>query len=213
MRILIVLLTFLTSIATGQNFSISCDIVMNTIYLERDNPLNAVLENKPCGSFFLTTDNGKITGDSCKFVIRPERRGRAKVFVKQKIGNDTIVIGKVEFKVKDVVLKIYPYLCNNKSEGKITKKELKNAIGIFTGFEDFVCIEGIRVDVTSFSVIILRKDIPIYTEEIKGFLLSDGLKKAIENIKKDDQIIFLNIIAKSPNSDHERLYPMSFIVE
>lgn len=205
--LLILFLTILAMPAIGQNISISNE-KMKLLYAEIDNPLNAVVENLPCNSFFLTTDNGTINGNECLFNINPSDIGVATIVVKQKRENDTIIIGKSKFRVKEIPRPIAKIA--NMHGGNIGKNELAAQLLIFPELE----IElQIHIEITSYSSTVIHNGQVIYSENNKSGNLSASLKSAINSLAPKDQILFYNIYAKWPSARTEVLEPMIFTVK
>lgn len=67
--------------------------------------------------------------------------------------------------------------------------------------------------VRSFSVLILRDNTPIFTQNLTGNKLTDELKKEFQKLEPEDQILFYNILATRPTGKIERLEPIDFKIK
>lgn len=201
----LLLLTFsaLTTLTFGQTVSVA-NVRNNILYVGIDNQLDAVVENIKCGTFFLTTDNGKISGENCNFTILPDRVGRATIFLKKVNKKDTITIATREFRVKAIPNPIAKIA--GKNFGTISALELSAQIGIITVFENLDI--DIKIPVTNYSVLILRDNTPIFTKNLTGNKLTEDLKKEFLKLEPDDQVLFYNILATRPTGTIERLEPI-----
>src|SRR5438132_620645 len=102
--IFLILIMFSAFNAISQRCVISADRHLNRIiYLGIDNYLKAVIENHPCRSVLLTTNNGAIikTND-CKFKIFPDRIGPTVIRSYLINKRDTVFVDSAFFRVKNL---------------------------------------------------------------------------------------------------------------
>ena len=92
-KVLTVILLMVSYVSFGQSISIASS-KNNELYMGIENPLEAVVESMKCSSFFITTDNGKISGKDCNYVITPNKYGYTNIFVKRIIKKDTVYVEK-----------------------------------------------------------------------------------------------------------------------
>ncbi|MEN8119037.1 MAG: GldM family protein [Bacteroidota bacterium] len=207
-RLLILMLSLLSYMAKAQTIAIS-NARQNIIYIGIDNPLNAVAENMKCGSFFLTTDNGTIKGESCHFRIHPKNVGLATIYIQKIKKKDTVLIGKKVFRVKSLP-KPTTRIAGKKS-GMINKKVLAAQTGIKASLENFDI--NIFYPIHSFSVIVVNDQDSCFFNNIDGQKFTQEMKQAFLKLKQNDRVYFIDIIAVLPNKKTVELYPIKFIIK
>ena len=187
--IIITSIIFITPFLTkGQNISIAAS-KMNILYLGKANPLDIVVENMKCGSFFITTNNGKIKGTKCKFEIYPENLGTAKIFVKKIKGKDTITLGVKEFRVNSRPDPIAHVI--DQTSGFITKHHLKASGGVVGHFAQFDIRE--YVIISNFTINIIRGKDTIYTQKIEKNRFTKETYDQFSLLKQFDRINIVDI--------------------
>ena len=186
--ILLLTLVSFAYTAKAQKVAVSAN-KMNVLYIGVSNPLDVVVENMNCASFFVTTDNGTISGDSCNFKIRVVRRGRATIFVNKIVGKDTILIDKKEFRVKRVPAPIAKI--GNRKSGTISKHELIAHGGITAALENFYY--EARVHVSNYKVVLLKEQKVIFEKDIEGNIFTKEIKTEIRKLQTGDTVRFENI--------------------
>ena len=208
-NILILILIFtwcLTSI--GQNIAIS-NTKQNIFYLGIDNPFEVVVENMKCGTFIVTTNNGKIKGELCYYMIIPEKTGTATISIKTIKGNDTTILKQKYFRVKNLPKPTAKIA--GKNSGSINKKLLAAQTGIIANLENFDI--DIHYYIKEFSILIVSKTGTVYFKTIEGAKLTKGIKIKISDLQKDDKIYFIDIIAIGPSQIKEALNTIKLIIE
>ena len=192
----------------GQTISIS-NTRFNILYLGIENPLLAVVENQKCDSFFLSTDNGKITGNSCHYGIIPSHVGKATVYAKIVQKHDTITLGETYFRVKRLPQPTARIA--GETYGIISKELLAAQIAIRASLENY----DIELDylVTSYTVIIMHNQDSIFTRQIKEKEITEELKKEFLTLQHDDKVLFMDINATGSFGDEGVLNTIEFIIE
>ena len=96
-----------------------------------------------------------------------------------------------------------PIVCfGNQAGGKISVEEAKSTDSLFIALPDFYW-EGLRYQITKFKFVITPKEgLAIAINEENGNKISPVMKEALNNLKKDDKIIFYDIYAQyfDPNT-------------
>jgi hypothetical protein len=208
-NIITVILIATSYIALGQSISIA-SYKNNVLYYGIENPLDVVVENIKCNYFFITTDNGIITGENCNYTLKPEKYGLTNIFVKKITKKDTLLIGKKVFRVKKIPLPI-AYI-GGKNCDSIHKNLLIASGGIITRFDNLDFDITIKID--KFSVIIFRDNTPIYKNTIKGNKFTEELITEFKKLQPNDELIFYNmtITNQSLKFISDRLEPLDLTI-
>lgn len=209
-KVLTVILLMVSYVSFGQSISIASS-KNNELYMGIENPLEAVVESMKCSSFFITTDNGKISGKDCNYVITPNKYGYTNIFVKRIIKKDTVVIGKKVFRVRKIPLPSASI--GGIKSGFINKNKLIACGGIVARFEnmDF----DFTIKINEFSVIISRDKTPIYKTYIKGNKFTEELISEFNKLQCNDELIFYNMTITTPSVGYinERIEPIDLTIE
>lgn len=201
MRIILTIIGVLFfSIAFSQKIAIS-SIRTNLLYQDYENPIQVAVENESCNLLIVETNNGKITGDSCGFSIRPIKTGEAVIYIKKKINSDTILLGKQTFRVIRAPLPVP--LIKGKSSGVVSKEFFNWEYGISAKYE-FIYID-LNIKVKKYSVIIFRDSVPVYKEVVQGYLFTKAMQVEFQKLETRDEVIFYNIECLLPNDKIEKL--------
>ncbi len=203
---LTIILSIASSIAFCQKFSISAD-KMNILYAGIPNPLTAVFENLSCDSFFLTTNNGEITGKDCRYEFWTIQVGEATIFIQKKVNVDTITIGKEKFRIKRIPKPIVQI--DGISGGEIGKLDLSIQWGILAWHSE-VCD---KVVVTHFSIMIIHEGNPVLTSDSDSGEFTKSLKQQFYELISGDKVLFYNIKARSGNGIIDDCDPISFTIK
>jgi len=207
-RISLLLLLALLLIKGYSQFSISNDRE-NRVYLGIDNPISIAVENTSCDSLIIITDNGIIIRSGRSYVWRPKEVGKGIIWVWKLDNRDTIKVGGAEFRTEKIP---NPTACiGGKKDGKIDKNRLIAAGAIIPIIENLdICI---NILVLNFTMIVMRNDTVIYSEEFKGNRLSDKAKDFIKKLKEGDVVLFAKIKAKGYEDSLMSLKPIELIIE
>lgn len=194
--ILFLLICYTTGSAFSQQATISAT-KQNILYININNPIDAVVENISCDSIWITTDNGSIIKhDRCSFFITPNKIGKATIYIHTIIDMDTVVINTFLFKV--IEIKPSASLAGE-SGGLISKQQLNALNRLNPYFEGIVCPSP---KVTYYKVILMHGNDVLQVFEIFDNTFSPEMKTAISALQKNDQIIFSSI--KSTFNSKER---------
>jgi len=206
--LLLFIVTLITNIVVGQNISISFTRE-NIIYRGIPNPISVVVENMKCGSFFITTDNGKITGDSCSYLIKVKRLGKSTIYINKIVETDTVVLGTAVFAVKDIPKpSIYVDGLNN---GKITKENLLAQGSFKARLDNFdLCI---TYHIMSYSVVFLKKNNTFNLVDVKTSVFSEELINEFKALRKNDKLIITDIKVREPSGRIMQLQPVDITIE
>ena len=127
------------------------------------------------------------------------------------IKNDTILIGKKEFRVKKILLPVAS-VGSKYCEG-IQKNYLIASGGIVARFLNMDFDLTVKID--SFSVLIFREKTPIYKTSVVGNKFSEELIAEFRKLQSNDELIFYNIAFTNQAMGFigERLEPVDFTIE
>ena len=188
------------SASLSQKIAIS-PLKTNLLYENIDNPIQIAVENESCDSLIIETNNGEISGDSCEYSIRPNKTGEAVIYIKKKVNNDTILLGKRNFRVKRIPLPIP--IIQGKSSGIVNKEFFNWQYEISTKYE-YIFLH-INIKVEKYSVMIFRNNSPVFKEDVKGALFSKAMQIEFQKLEAGDEVVFYNVECLLPTGDIERL--------
>ncbi len=170
-------------------------------YNEVYNPINVYLIKDSYNSFFLTTDNGVIIGDSTSYKYKPDKVGYGNIYVKTIHQRDTITIDKKRVRIIDLPLPTAKVA--DISYGEISGKLFSAQIGVAVSYDNFDI--DLHIVVKSFRIIIIRNDTLFFTKQENGYKFSDRTKDALRNLKNDDIVYINSIIVKFPDDSKRRI--------
>ena len=188
----LVLFCFFCKITFSQNIAVENSRAMNIIY-PWENPLTVVVENIPCASLYLKTDNGRIEGSNCNFSIFPNSIGRATIAIYQISDSDTLFVGEKIFRVKRFPLS-KPYLGNN-SSGFISLSSLKAQRGVIVRIKNFDINANVKV--LKFRISFIRKNELLEQIENKSPKFSDEIKEKFNTLKSGDKILIDKVYVRT----------------
>lgn len=134
----------------AQRFTVSNDR-LNIAYIGIDNPISITVENCPCNSIVVRSDNGTISGRNCRFIFRGAEIGAANITVYQKTATHLKKVGQYPLRVKSIpppVFKIGPYGSNVgfQTEKKIQKVILAAQQFVRANFENLDICASYNID-------------------------------------------------------------------
>lgn len=180
-------------------------VYYNDVY----NPIKVYLLDTKYDSFFLTTKNGEVQGDSCFYEYKPERTGLGSLVINIISNNDTIQIDKKSVRIIDVPLPSAKV--NGIANGEISNKVLSVQIGVAVSFDDIDI--NLHVLVKSFRVIIVRGDTPVYTKHETGNRFSESTLEAFHQTHSNDIVYFTSIIGEFPGMTQKRLNTIELTIK
>ena len=174
----------------AQSFAVAAD-KMKIAYIGIYNPLSIVSGNCSCKDIFATTDNGTLTKkDSCHFTYQPERQGRATIIIQKKQNGKLIKIGEQSLKCKRIP---DPRVAiGNKSSGVIPVEQFKVQQGISVVFDSGFEMD-LKFTVTSFTIVMIYKNAPVYSEATVGNRFTAKTIAQINLLKPGDELFVENI--------------------
>jgi hypothetical protein len=188
----------------GQKVAIS-NLKFNTLCVGLNNPLTIVVSNFPCNKLIIKMNNGTISRlDSCQYKIKPYAIGEVVIEVLVIKGNDTTIVGKMNYQAKqvpdpvthtDVIADILGF----------HYKSLKTISAKVDNF-DF----DTYFNVLSFDVLLQRNIAVIDSLHYDGGQVDDRYLKLIDNCIKDDKIWFDNILVKGEDERTRIIKPFYF---
>jgi len=183
---------------------------MNVFYLAVPNPVKIEMAGVPSGNVYASIDNGTTSKQNNRYVVRPEKPGKANVYVRAEIDGKMQQMGSMEFRVRRVPSPV-PELMG-KSQGKIRKGMLQAADAIYADMgEDFLF--DLSFEVTHFETI--TQDRAGYTEreESNSPRLTPAMKELMQNMQRGQRFTIENIRVKGPSGEERMLQQaMAFTV-
>jgi hypothetical protein len=192
----------------GQDFNISNE-KLSDFYLGIENPIKAVAEEISCDNLILITDNGKISGGGCDYVIKPGHEGVAKLELYQLVKKDSILVGTSLFRVMRLPKPVARVA--NQRGGKIKKPVLQAQTTIIVILENFDI--NIFFAVKEYTVTILRNNVALYNEVVYDRLIPDSIKEKFSELSTGDVVVFSNIKAMWPDQKVDTLEIINLIIE
>lgn len=201
--------SLITATTYSQMFSVSAD-KMNVIYIGVPNPLSVAVENTPCNSIDITTNNGSIEKqEKCHYFIMPEKTGIADVQVYKTQGKNKKIIGEMRYRVKlipDPTAKV-----GNVTVGELSKGIFCAQVGVIAYLENFDF--DFRFIVTGFTVMILRGNRVVYSGTNTGARFDDEMLKQFKKVENGDMILFVNITGKGADGKKRNLNPVQITIK
>ncbi|MBK8805240.1 MAG: hypothetical protein IPO21_00770 [Bacteroidales bacterium] len=206
----IILISLLLSITTiySQDFLIA-NVQQHDLWIGIGNPIFVIVEDIPCGSLIVSSDNGKISEveggfesykcEKSAFIITPSHVGSAKIDIRVVKGRDTSYVGSRIFKVR-ALPEFIGYVGNIKN-GTIDKKFLSVLKGVeaILDYENFPFEFDIVIKITCYSVVIIQNGQCSYFGEFSGNKFSEELKTKFLSLTENDKVIFIDIKAVAPD--------------
>ncbi len=181
----------------------------NIVYAGIENPLSFLVEGYPCGSIYLSTDNGQIERyDSCYCSYRPTNTGISKIIVSGRINDKKVNIGEYFFRVMSPPLPIARIA--GKNGGSIKKEVLKVQGGVIARVEGFDIMAHILVK--SYTVIILRNNEQIFFHSNKGNRYNQEVIDAFSALQPSDDVFIIKITVETPDGKQHSIQGLEFTV-
>ena len=185
-NLLIILSTFITlTISAQENYLVN--ETKHELIKSIGNPITHINFKNKCDKFYLSTDNGKIetTGNSCIYLIYPERIGIAKISVHKKSGK---LIEEKFYKVRDIKFEVYipgfeKYIDD--------VEEFSKSVGLQLKSNDLVCWDipaGIK-----YKLVIIEDSQKVFQIESNDARFGDDLRSKFKSLKSGNIILFYEI--------------------
>lgn len=213
----ILFLFFFSSVnmLSAQKSSVSVD-KNNFFYVGLDNPITVTVENCSCNSLRVKTSNGKIIGSGCSYIYRIDTsivknlsNWYTYIIVSKKMKGKTQNLSKFFFRLKSVP-DPFPKV-GNSIKDNISLEELKNTRLLKAEMESFDY--SINFKVNSFTVSAIRSDSKLCNEiNNLGNRFNEETILLINQLKKNDIIIFDNIFVNGEDGSLRHLKPLSLMV-
>ena len=182
---------------------------MNVFYMGVDNPVDIAVG--ATGSEIIPSiDLGSLTKVSNgKYIARFTSIGNSNISVKAKMGDKIFDMGSQKFIVKKVPTP--SVTMNGIPVGTVSVAKVKSMTGLVAAMpQDFVY--PVKASVISYRVTIQKKD-GIIEDVMAGPMLTNKLKNAFNNIKKEEVIIIESINVMMPGNDKRPLNSVSYYVK
>jgi len=194
-----------------QKFAVSND-QHNIIYIGLPNTIHVCVEGYKSSSVIVTSDSGIVTKNERDpegrkyegYYLNPIKPGHFSININIKTSKGIKHIGEYEFLAKaipDPVAEI-----GGKSLGNISRSVLKAQIGIIADIHGFnICA---RFVVTSFSMIVMKKNGQIIDKDNVGSKFSDDIHSVFNSLEENETVLFTKITAKGPDGIERHLAPV-----
>jgi hypothetical protein len=203
--LLLASLFFLSPEISAQRFTVANERE-NIFYAGLSNPLSVTVENCPCKSIYLKTNNGKVTGNLCRYDYVPAKVGAAKITILKKTNGYFKRIGVAEFRVKripDPILMVGPSI-----GGNIQRVVLGHQQFIRTVIPNFDI--SIHIEIDSFKIIIIKRENVLLSKTYTGSAIAKDVRDAILSLSNNDTVLFKDVWAKFPDGTAIQLKPLVF---
>jgi len=193
-------------------------VVYNRFY----NDIIAVPKGIQCDSFFLMTENGKISKDlsPCYYRWAPDSIGVGMIFACNVVNKDTFILGTSRYYVKKLPDPI-PMIANS-TGGTISKFSLAKSDNMFAVSLDLdpaylFDIDSFKICAYRDTTIIFNKEYNTHTFDMEYRFANETFDKDFSNfcltLKTGDKVLFTHIIAKGFDGTIRNLKPMEFTIE
>jgi gliding motility-associated GldM-like protein len=193
----------------AQQILVRNDMMENRLYLGVENTLDIMVEGKKCGSFFVTTDNGKIFRDGCQYRMVPKQLGMATIFIKQTKGKDTATLKT--YKTSVTGLPLPEASIGSQIGGPIKKQELISRAGLIARL--YCCGFDAPVKVLSYKIVAIRKKEVVFVSDNIGNRYSEETKSLLEKLEVGDEVYVTNIWVIPPDGLRTRIKACEFVIE
>jgi hypothetical protein len=213
MKTISVLLLFclIQNILFSQSYTIqSC--FNNQVYFGLDNELKVFVEGFKFSSIILKATNGDsvFPQDNSHFIFQPAKKegvSELQIFVikdghQKKIGTQYLQVIKIP-DPQAVVAEI--------NGGNISRDAFVSQFGVGVRNKDSRIAHFENRRVQSFRMIVMRNDEILFSEKNTGNEFTENLQVLMKQLKKDDKVILVDIIANSFTNDI-LLQPVEFIL-
>ncbi len=204
-RVLIVLALMLSLSVNAQEYAIS-PLKMNILYMGVENPLKIVVENHSCDSILISSNVRLKRRVGCEYFAIPGNISVATFNLSVIKNKDTIRIGSSQFrvhKIPDPVVTV-----GGRRDGVMPKPVLFSEPGIKAEQNDFIFDAEFKVK--SYSVVIVRGDEQIFSNDYDGNRFPAELKSQFRNLNYGDTVRFENVVATGPEGLDRELASVSY---
>ncbi|AWA31046.1 hypothetical protein HYN48_13665 [Flavobacterium magnum] len=185
------IMLLLPIIAIGQSCHIyrSNDIVL---YNSMPNPIEIDIDNLGCGKYYVTTDNGSIKSNDCKYIVYPEKCGEETISV---FKNNGKLITKKTFRVEEMIVEAYVA----GFDAGVTEKYIKNVpsfskrSGLEIKVRDLVCWDSGAGNL-KYEMVVIKKTNQIIRIQSEKSKFSEEIHNELEKLESGDILMFHNIV-------------------
>lgn len=205
---MIVLTLMLTLPDYAQEFAIS-PLKMNILYMGVENPLKIVVENHDCDSILISSNVRLKRIVGCEYYAIPGNISVATFNLSVIKNNDTIRIGRSQFRVHRIPDPVVTV--GGRRDGEMPRLVLLSEPGLRTEQDDFIFDAEFKVK--SYSVVIIRDDEKIFSDDFDGNRFPEELKSQFRNLNYGDTVRFENVVATGPEGLDRELASASFQIK
>lgn len=169
---------------------------MNILYMGVDNPVTIAVSGIAAEKISATTDNGSISGNNGKYIIKVVKNDSAII----EVSVDGKKIGKQKFFVKRVPAPV-AYVGGYSGDVNIPKFELEKIETIFPGFKDFPFDCNLKFPIKSFHLS-CKSTQGFFKNDMEYGNVKDGIiamKELFKEAKQGDKIYITDIWVKAPD--------------
>ncbi len=170
---------------------------MNVVYIGLDNPISVSVPGIPTERLSVSVTNGslKATG-SGKYTLSVKQGPKADVNVYATMENgERRNMGTMSFRVKSIP-KPTAKIGELTGDGRMSRDKLANVLGVIANYENFDFKANCKI--TSFDISYTVNGIFV-TESVQGNMIPSKMKTIFNRLKKNDRVLFENMIAVGPD--------------
>lgn len=188
--------------------------------LSMNNEIIAMIQNRSCDAFFLTTNNGIIERKKkdCTWNYIPHKLMPSIIYLNEIVNSDTLIICKMKIYIKPwrfvpTLGKHFPRKCEILH---LTKEELKMT---YLTMESINTNLSAKLPVANFEIYIIRYNELLYSKRYKknSRKIQAACEEQFERLRKGDIIEFINIKYEYPSKNDVPLildtYDIKILIE
>jgi hypothetical protein len=186
----------LTFTAHSQSYTIASPLGNGTFYIGMEHTISGFVEGHKCKDISLITDKGKLFKREGKYIFQSDSLGTVNISINIKVGGKSKRIGSSKFRVIELPDPIA--LIGGKANNDTMVRRILIAQGGVSAKYLFCCFDGLSAKVTSFRILIIRKDSSVSKScynEGNGF--AKETRAFISTIEAGDQLIIYSILANT----------------
>lgn len=217
MRILLTAIVFCSLLLFNANAqpipevkAVVSPVMLNVVYVGVDNPIHVAVPGYTCEQIIVTTNNGKIKGQGCTYMLRPESVGRLQVYISVARNTEVALIDSFNFRSNRVPDPLPHFGRYSIFDDTINISVAKTILQIFT--EPIDSEFEVRFIISEFTMKVIRKGSLIFTAYNNSPGLSQEMQIFQQGFEKGDVLIFEQIKAESPDGTERHLRSLQYVL-
>jgi gliding motility-associated GldM-like protein len=172
-------------------------------YVGIDNSLIVSVDGYKMKDIEVVVDNGKVSRESNEFRYNTDSAGKATFTVYKLVKGKKIEVASFIYQVKklfppNVILSI-----SGKNQGQINRSQLEMQEGVASYYEcddcGIVCFEGIKPQLQSYRLIIMRNDTLVFSQESNSARFTEEAKTIFKTLVQGDKLYLVSVKIKVPS--------------